>query len=107
MKTAFVIFDGMTPMDFVGCYDALVRLKTMGFRDDFQWDICASTAQVTDHTGLIVVDAPVVDEGRIITARGVTSSLFLGIHLVTRIAGHDIAEKIAKQMDAEFALPPR
>ena len=31
MKTAFVIFNGMTALDFVGIYDPLTRLKTMGF----------------------------------------------------------------------------
>lgn len=188
MKTAFVIYDGMTVMDFVGVYDALIRLKNMGFKDDYTWDVCALSNTVTDGSGLQitanrvapdlssyellvlpgghsagklmndpafldwlrtfnfdkgiaatvcsaslflgvlglikgkratshrrafealrpfcreVVDARVVDEGRIITARGVTSSLFLGLHLCRRIAGDEVARKIATQIDAEFAL---
>ncbi len=29
MKTAFVVFDGMTMLDFVGVYDPLTRLRSM------------------------------------------------------------------------------
>ncbi len=52
MKVAFVIFDGMTTLDFVGIYDPLTRLKTMGFIEDFEWDICAFTREVIDPAGL-------------------------------------------------------
>ena len=34
MKVAFVIFDGMTALDFIGFYDAVTRLKTMNFLPD-------------------------------------------------------------------------
>lgn len=52
MKAAFVIFDGMTALDFVGAYDPLTRLRTMNLRDDFAWDVCALTTEVRDTTGL-------------------------------------------------------
>ena len=39
MKIAFIIYDGMTPLDFLGVYDPISRLKTMGFREDIEWDI--------------------------------------------------------------------
>src|SRR5579884_631815 len=42
----------MTTLDFVGVYDALTRLKTMGFKADFTWDVCALTEPVVDGTGL-------------------------------------------------------
>src|SRR5215207_2069778 len=42
----------MTALDFVGVYDPLTRLSTMGFREDFAWDVCALTDEVGDHTGL-------------------------------------------------------
>jgi hypothetical protein len=29
MKAAFVVFDNMTALDFIGFYDAMTRLKTM------------------------------------------------------------------------------
>lgn len=54
MKTAFVIFDGMTIMDFIGIYDPLRRLKTMNIVPDFQWNVCARNAEVVDETGLRV-----------------------------------------------------
>lgn len=52
MKVAFVIYDGMTALDFIGVYDPVTRLKTMGFMKDLQWDICAHTKKVKDITGL-------------------------------------------------------
>jgi transcriptional regulator GlxA family with amidase domain len=181
MKIAFVIFDELTALDFVGVYDAVTRLKTMGYVEDLQWDICAYTATVSDNTGLIftpnkvcqslaaydlvivpggfgtrklvndegfiewlktsapckikasvctgsillgaagflqgkratthpssfkalekyctVVDDKVVDEGDVITARGVSSSIDLGLYLCEKFAGKEIKEQIRKQMD--------
>ena len=37
MKAAFIVFDNMTSLDFIGFYDPLTRLKTMKFLDDFEW----------------------------------------------------------------------
>jgi cyclohexyl-isocyanide hydratase len=182
MKIAFVIFDGMTTLDFVGVYDAVTRLKTMRFIEDLSWDICSFTEAVKDLTGLqivptnvrgslgdydllivpggfstrklinddafmkwiktaapcqlktsvctgsillgaagflkdkkatthqtsfkalepycaMVVDEKVVDEGDVITARGVSSSIDLGLHLCERLAGREVREQIRKQMD--------
>lgn len=182
MKIAFVIYNVMTTMDFIGVYDALVRLKTMKFMPDVEWEICAHTQEVVDGTGLRitptkageslagydmvivpggygsrtlagdnafiawlrtssacrlkasvctgsvllgaagflkgkratthpsafdelrpfceeVVDKRVVDEGDVITARGVTSSIDLGLYLCEKFAGREVRERIAKQMD--------
>lgn len=55
MRTAFVIYDGMTTLDFIGVFDALTRLKTMGFREDFAWEVCAATPVVVDGTGLQIL----------------------------------------------------
>ena len=52
MRTAFVVFDRMTALDFVGIYDPLTRLYSMGFLPDFVWELCAQTAEVTDDRGL-------------------------------------------------------
>jgi len=41
-----------------------------------------------------VVDRRIVDEGNVVTGRGVTSSIDLGLHLVERLAGHDVRERI-------------
>ena len=182
MKIAFVIYDVMTTMDFVGVYDGLTRLKTMKFMPDVEWEICAHTKEVVDGAGLRitpakagaslegydvvivpggygsrtlaadnafiawlqtseavrlkasvctgsillgaagflkgkratthpssfeelrpfceeVVDKRVVDEGDVITARGVTSSIDLGLYLCEKFAGREARERIAKQMD--------
>ncbi len=41
----------------------------------------------------------VVDEGDVITARDVTSSIDLGLYLCERIAGAEVRRKIQAQMD--------
>ena len=52
MKTGFVIFNRMTVMDFIGVYDPLTRLMSMGLMSDFEWDICALTADAVDDKEL-------------------------------------------------------
>jgi transcriptional regulator GlxA family with amidase domain len=52
MRAAFVIFERMTALDFVGVYDPVTRLKTMLFRPDLAWDVCALDEEVRDSTGL-------------------------------------------------------
>ena len=182
MKVAFVIYNAMTSMDFIGVYDALTRLKTMKLMPGFEWEICAHTEQVIDGSGLrmtptairgslqdfditivpggygsrelvgdadfmawlktsegcklkasvctgsillgaagflkgkratthpsafeelrpfceTVVDERVVDEGDVITARGVTSSIDLGLYLAEKLAGREARERIGRQMD--------
>src|SRR5690348_3523403 len=54
MRAAFVVFDRLTFLDFIGFYDAVTRLKTMKIMEDFEWRICAPTNQVTDDRGLRV-----------------------------------------------------
>jgi transcriptional regulator GlxA family with amidase domain len=46
-----------------------------------------------------VVRERIVDEGRVVTAAGVTSSLDLGVHLVRKFWGEEAAAKIAAQME--------
>jgi cyclohexyl-isocyanide hydratase len=182
MRIAFIIYDGMTALDFVGVYDVVTRLRTMRFVEDLEWDVCALTGEVTDFSGLRlaasrvggslgeydwvivpggfgsrrlakdaefigwletaracklrasvctgsvllgaagflrgqratthrsafdelrpfcdeVVDARIVDEGDVITARGVTSAIDLGLYLCEKVAGRDVRRRIAEQMD--------
>ena len=47
----------------------------------------------------VVTDQRVVDEGRVVTAGGVTSALDLGLHLVGRFWGDEARRRIAKQME--------
>jgi len=186
-RISFVVFEGMTALDFVGVYDPLTRLKTMGFFPSLSWNVCAREAGVTDASGLrIVADrvgeslegydllvvpggiparalaeddayvrwirtasktktkasvctgslllgaagflaglratthpsaydrvAPycrevvknerVVDEGEVITARGVTAAIDLGLHLVRRFGGDEVVAKMRTQMDWPYS----
>lgn len=52
MRAAFVIFDGMTALDFVGVDDPVTRLRSMGILPDFEWSVRAFTDSVTDDRGL-------------------------------------------------------
>lgn len=52
MKLAFIIFDGITWLDFIGIYDPLSRLKSMHFINDLSWDVCSLKAPVKDIFGL-------------------------------------------------------
>jgi len=184
VKIAFIIYDEMTALDFIGVFDPVTRLKTMGFLSDLQWEICAQAKTVTDGSGLgfiatkvggsldafdmvivpggfgsrklmndagfiawlrsaapckfkvsvctgalllgaagflkgktatthrnafgdlqrfcsSVVDQRIVDAGDVITARGVTSSIDLGLYLCEKLAGPEVKERIRQQMDYE------
>ena len=185
MKAAFILFDRMTFLDFIGFYDAITRLKTMKIQDDFEWKTCALTQYVTDDRNLTVtvdtvggslagydllfipggfgtrdlqhdkafvewlltasatplkvsvctgalllgaagflkglratthpsaykelepycktvVQERVVDEGSVITGRGVSTSIDLGLHLVERLAGTEARNRVAVQMDYPY-----
>lgn len=185
MTIAFVIYDNMTALDFIGVYDPVTRLKTMKFMPDLRWHICARSNEVSDSTGLrftatsvagslqdyqmiivpggwgsrelvkdrefiawlktaapsklkvsvctgalllgaagflegktatthpsafrdlqrycsSVTDQRIVDEGDVVTARGVTSSIDLGLYLCERLAGRDSKEQIRQQMDYPY-----
>ncbi|BAU28872.1 cyclohexyl-isocyanide hydratase [Aneurinibacillus soli] len=52
MKIAFILFEQVTSLDFVGFYDGITRLKTMGFIEDLSWDLCAFSEQVNDDRGI-------------------------------------------------------
>jgi cyclohexyl-isocyanide hydratase len=49
-----------------------------------------------------VVGDRVVDEGPVVTARGVSAGLDLGLHVVERLAGPDARARIATQMDYPY-----
>lgn len=185
MKTAFILFDQLTALDFVGVYDPLTRLRSMQVMPAFTWSLCAFTKEIADDKGLRfspdvvaepldeydlvvvpggfgtrplqhddafldwlrtaeavplkvsvctgalllgaagflkgkratthpngfdalapycahVVDQRIVDEGDVVTARGVTSAIDLGLYLVERLAGEAARARIAKQMDYPY-----
>ncbi len=49
---AFVLFDGMTTLDFVGFYDAITRMNPLKAVENLTWDFCGNEEQVTDDRGL-------------------------------------------------------
>jgi len=185
VDVAFVVYDGMTTMDFLGVYDAVTRLRSMGFMPGLRWDVCGVLRDVREEKGLRVgvdrvcgpfdaydlvvlpggvaalklvedadfigwirtaegcpvrasvctgsllwgaagllqdrtatthrnalkllerycprvVDRRIVDDGDVITARGVTSSLDLGLYLCEKLAGREARERIARQMDYPY-----
>ena len=55
MKLAFIIFDGITWLDFIGVYDPVSRLKSMQYIKDLSWDICAFSNSSKDNFGLEIM----------------------------------------------------
>ena len=74
MNAAFIVFDGMTTLDFIGVYDPLTRLRSMGFLPQFSWEVCALSAVVRDDHGLEMsvtrVGKSLVDFDLVIVAGG-------------------------------------
>ncbi|EJN58857.1 DJ-1/PfpI family protein [Halogranum rubrum] len=61
----------------------------------------ASAVDDLRDSGADVVDARVVDDGDLLTAGGVTSGLDLALHLVDRLAGSAIADRVATEIEYE------
>ncbi len=56
--------------------------------------------RLAEH-GATPVEARVVDEGQVVTAGGVTCGIDLGLHLVRRLEGDEVATAVEKQMQYE------
>jgi len=54
MKIAYIIFDGINWLDFIGVYDSISRLKSLNYLPDLTWDICSYTNSTADNFGLPV-----------------------------------------------------
>ncbi|MEX0287579.1 MAG: DJ-1/PfpI family protein [Flavobacteriaceae bacterium] len=52
MKIAYILFDGITSLDFFGIYDPVSRLKSMAYLPELEWDICGIASRVKDNFGL-------------------------------------------------------
>jgi len=55
VKIAFVLYDGVTLLDFAGAYDPLTRLKTMGFMPDLEYRVCALKERIRSSEGIELV----------------------------------------------------
>lgn len=54
MKMAFILFDGVTFLDFAGFYDVINRLGQFQAGEGLEWDICGTAEEVADELGLTV-----------------------------------------------------
>jgi transcriptional regulator GlxA family with amidase domain len=52
MRIAFILFDQMTTLDFVGFYDAVTRIGKFKAEEKMSWDFCSNKEQITDDRGL-------------------------------------------------------
>jgi transcriptional regulator GlxA family with amidase domain len=52
MRIAFVLFDGMTSMDFAGFYEVITWLAILKAKENVSWTFCADRDEVTDDRGL-------------------------------------------------------
>lgn len=52
MKIGYIVFEGITWLDFIGVYDPISRLKSLNYIPDLSWDICSYTDEVSDNFGL-------------------------------------------------------
>lgn len=55
MKIAYIVFNGITWLDFIGIYDPISRLKALKYIPELEWDVCAFTNTVIDSFGLEIV----------------------------------------------------
>ncbi|CAM4401561.1 DJ-1/PfpI family protein [Zobellia roscoffensis] len=57
MKIAYILFDEITLLDFIGFYDPIKNIKTKGFMENLNWDLCATKKSIKDSFGMeIIVD---------------------------------------------------
>jgi len=74
MKLAYIVFEGITWLDFIGIYDPLSRLKSLDYLPDLSWDICSYTETATDNFGLGIkptkIKTPLSDYDAIIVPGG-------------------------------------
>lgn len=52
VKIGFILFDGMTTLDFIGFYEAVTRLALMGVPGGVAWDFCSDKDRIVDDRGL-------------------------------------------------------
>lgn len=54
MKIAFVLFNGVTFLDFIGFYDVIYRLNFFEETKGTTWDICGLSEEISDELGLTI-----------------------------------------------------
>lgn len=51
---AYILFDKMTMLDFVGFYEAVTWMGILKAKEHVSWDFCSNKEQITDDRGLTV-----------------------------------------------------
>ncbi|WP_310500369.1 DJ-1/PfpI family protein [Paenibacillus qinlingensis] len=54
MKIAYILFDKMTALDFVGFYEAVSWLRILKVKEGLTWDLCANKEEITDDRGMTI-----------------------------------------------------
>lgn len=54
MNIAYILFDGITLLDFIGIYDPISRMQSKGFMPDLSWDLCGVSDSIQDSFGLSI-----------------------------------------------------
>ncbi|WMT39681.1 DJ-1/PfpI family protein [Paenibacillus sp. D2_2] len=54
MKIGFVVFNGLTFLDFIGFYDVIYRLNMFEETKGTTWDICGLSEEISDELGLTI-----------------------------------------------------
>ncbi|OAB45273.1 DJ-1/PfpI family protein [Paenibacillus glacialis] len=54
MRIAFVVFNGLTFLDFIGFYDVIYQLNLFDETKGTTWDICGFTEEISDELGLTI-----------------------------------------------------
>src|SRR5215217_5566014 len=100
MKIAYIIYNGVTWLDFIGFYDAVSRLKSMNFIKDLSWDICSYTESAADNFGLSIIP------DKVSPALNEYDAIFIPGGHGTRTLIHDSAflDWIRTGRDAEFKM---
>lgn len=52
MQIAYILYDDLTLLDFIGFYDPISRLRSMKYLPDLGWQLCATKAMITDSFGM-------------------------------------------------------
>jgi imidazoleglycerol-phosphate dehydratase len=55
MKIAFILYDGITALDFVGVFDAFTHMATMGLVPEVAWDLCAQSPEIVTTGGMRIM----------------------------------------------------
>jgi transcriptional regulator GlxA family with amidase domain len=54
MKMAYILFDKMTTLDFVGFYEAVSWLSILKAKEGVTWGLCSNKEEITDDRGMTI-----------------------------------------------------